>query len=37
MPTFRAATRAWLEENCPPAMRTFMPESEQVAGGKRAE
>ena len=37
MPTFRATTRAWLEENCPPAMRTFMPENEQVAGGKRAE
>jgi alkylation response protein AidB-like acyl-CoA dehydrogenase len=34
--TFRAGTRAWLEENCPPAMRTFMPENEQVAGGKRA-
>src|SRR3978361_1919674 len=34
--TFRAETRAWLEENCPPAMRTFMPENEQVAGGKRA-
>ena len=40
MPTlsqFRAETRAWLEENCPPAMRTFMPENEQVAGGKRAQ
>ncbi len=35
--TFRAETRAWLEENCPPAMRTRMPEEEQVAGGKRAE
>ncbi len=33
---FRADTRAWLEANCPPAMRTRMPESEQVAGGKRA-
>ena len=35
--TFRAETRAWLEANCPPAMRTRMPEEEQVAGGKRAE
>ena len=33
---FRAETRAWLEENCPPVMRTWMPEDEQVAGGKRA-
>ena len=35
--TFRAETRVWLEENCPPVMRTWMPEDEQVAGGKRAE
>ena len=34
--TFRAETRAWLEENCPPAMRTWMPEDEQVAGGRKA-
>ena len=34
--TFRAETRAWLEANCPPAMRSFMPENEQVAGGKCA-
>ena len=33
---FRAETRAWLEANCPPVMRTRMPEEEQVAGGKRA-
>ena len=33
---FRAETRAWLEANCPPAMRTRMPEDEQVAGGLRA-
>jgi alkylation response protein AidB-like acyl-CoA dehydrogenase len=33
---FRAETRAWLEQNCPPAMRTRMPDEEQVAGGKRA-
>ena len=36
-PQFRAETRAWLEANCPPAMRTCMPENEQVAGGKRAK
>ena len=34
---FRLETRVWLEENCPPAMRTWMPEDEQVAGGQRAE
>jgi alkylation response protein AidB-like acyl-CoA dehydrogenase len=34
--TFRAETRAWLEASCPPAMRTWMPEDEQVAGGKKA-
>ncbi|MBN8901237.1 MAG: acyl-CoA dehydrogenase family protein, partial [Rhodospirillales bacterium] len=33
---FRSDTRTWLEANCPPAMRTLMPEEEQVAGGKRA-
>ena len=32
---FRRETRAWLEQNCPPAMRTFMPEDESVAGGKK--
>ena len=37
MSDFRAETRAWLEENCPTAMRSFMPENEQVAGGKQAE
>jgi alkylation response protein AidB-like acyl-CoA dehydrogenase len=31
---FRAETRAWLEENCPPAMRTPMPEEERVWGGR---
>jgi len=36
MSQFRAEVRAWLEENCPPAMRTRMPEDEQVAGGKQA-
>jgi alkylation response protein AidB-like acyl-CoA dehydrogenase len=34
--TFRAQTRAWLAANCPPAMRTWMPEDEQVAGGRKA-
>jgi alkylation response protein AidB-like acyl-CoA dehydrogenase len=31
---FRAATRAWLEANCPPSMRTPMPEEERVWGGR---
>ena len=35
--TYRAETRAWLEANCPPVMRTRMPEEEQVAGGKRTD
>ena len=33
---FRAEIRAWLEANCPPVMRTRMPEEECAAGGKRA-
>ena len=33
---FRLETRAWLEAHCPPIMRTWMPEDEQVAGGKQA-
>jgi len=33
---FRAETRAWLEANCPPSMRTPMPEDEVVWGGRRA-
>ena len=32
--TFRAETCAWLEENCPPGMRTPMPDDERVWGGK---
>lgn len=32
---FRAETRAWLEENCPPSMRTPTPEDEIVWGGRR--
>ena len=31
---FRAETRAWLEENCPPSMRTPMVEEEVVWGGR---
>jgi alkylation response protein AidB-like acyl-CoA dehydrogenase len=33
---FRAEARAWLEANCPPSMRTPMPEDEVVWGGRRA-
>ncbi|MGO8917732.1 MAG: acyl-CoA dehydrogenase family protein [Stellaceae bacterium] len=33
---FRAETRAWLEANCPPSMRTPMPDDEVVWGGRRA-
>jgi alkylation response protein AidB-like acyl-CoA dehydrogenase len=31
---FRGETRAWLEENCPPVMRTPMPADEIVWGGR---
>ena len=31
---FRAETRSWLEENCPPSMRTPMGENETVWGGR---
>ncbi len=34
---FRAETRAWLEENCPPSMRTPMPEDESPWGGRNAQ
>jgi len=34
---FRAETREWLEANCPPSMRTPMPESETCWGGRKAE
>ena len=33
---FRSEVRAWLEANCPPAMRTPMPEDEVVWGGQNA-
>jgi alkylation response protein AidB-like acyl-CoA dehydrogenase len=35
--TFRAETRAWLEAHCPPSMRTPMPETEVVWGGRNAQ
>ena len=34
---FRESTRAWLEENCPPSMRTTMVQEEVVWGGRNAE
>ena len=33
---FRAATRAWLEANCPASMRTPLPDNERVWGGRNA-
>ncbi len=33
--TFRAETRAWLEENCPASMRTPTPEEEVIWGGRK--
>jgi alkylation response protein AidB-like acyl-CoA dehydrogenase len=33
---FRTETRAWLEANCPPSMRTPMPDDETVWGGRHA-
>ena len=32
---FRVETRAWLEENCPPSMRTRMVPGEEVNGGSK--
>jgi acyl-CoA dehydrogenase len=34
---FQASTRAWLEENCPPSMRTPLVQEEVVWGGRRPE
>ena len=34
---FRQETREWLEENCPPSMRTPMQEEETVWGGRNAK
>ena len=33
---FRQDTRAWLDANCPPSIRTPMPPTEMVGGGRRA-
>ena len=33
---FRTDVRTWLEENCPPSMRTPMPADEHPGGGRRA-
>ncbi|MGE0625522.1 MAG: acyl-CoA dehydrogenase family protein [Pseudomonadales bacterium] len=33
---FREEVRGWLEENCPPSMRTPMPADETPGGGRRA-
>ena len=33
---FREEVRGWLEETCPPSMRTPMPEDESPGGGRRA-
>ena len=35
--TFRAETRAWLEANTPPSIRTPSPEAEVAWGGRRAQ
>ncbi len=32
---FRSETRAWLDDHCPPSMRTPMPDDEIVWGGKK--
>ncbi|HEY5647451.1 MAG TPA: acyl-CoA dehydrogenase family protein [Pseudomonadales bacterium] len=34
---FREEVRGWLEENCPPSMRTPMPAEESPGGGRRAQ
>lgn len=34
---FREETRAWLEANCPPSMRTPIPDGELVWGGSKVE
>ncbi|MCB9561231.1 MAG: acyl-CoA dehydrogenase family protein [Kofleriaceae bacterium] len=36
MAAFRAEVRAWLEENCPPSLRTPATSAEEVWGGRRA-
>ncbi len=34
---FRNETRAWLEENCPPLMRTPTPDGELIWGGRNID
>ena len=34
--SFRQEVKDWLEENCPPSMKTPMPEDEVVWGGRNA-
>ena len=34
--SFREEARDWLNDNCPPSMRTPMPPEEYVSGGRRA-
>ena len=34
---FRTDVRTWLEENCPPSMRTPMPADEHPGGGRNAK
>ena len=34
---FRQEVRGWLEENCPPTMRTPLVPEEEVWGGRNAE
>ena len=34
---FRQEVRDWLEENCPPSMRTPLVPEEEVWGGRNAE
>src|SRR5262249_61164155 len=34
---FRHDVRSWLDANCPPSMRTPMPQDEMPGGGRRAQ
>ncbi|MDH3643587.1 MAG: acyl-CoA dehydrogenase family protein, partial [Gammaproteobacteria bacterium] len=36
MSAFREEIRGWLEDNCPPSMRTPMPADEMPGGGRNA-
>ena len=35
--SFQAETRSWLEDNCPPSMRTATPEEEVIWGGRKQD